>query len=313
MHGEFRHFRAFVTSPAAACIAIPLLAALIAATATAARPDMDTEIERTVARNVEPLVAPNGAGGLAVAVHMDGRTLYFNYGLADQAGKRPITSDSLFNVASVRKVFEAAIVAQAVLDGEMKLDDPVAKYVGELQGDYIRRVTLGQLVTHTSGLLLPSDHPPWLPQPYSLAGFFDTLNTWQPQNGEAPGRQRIYTHAGYVLLQLVLERRYSTPIADLIDRRVIKPLAMDSTTVPARGADDRALLPPQLMARAVQGYAEDGRPIGLPGNQQSMFDFPGTGQMFSSPRDLALLLVACLGDEPSSPGEDDQGLRNGCN
>jgi beta-lactamase class C len=180
---------------------------------------MDTEIERTIARNIEPLVAPNGAGGIAVAVRMDDRTLFFNYGLADQAGKRPITSDSLFNVASVRKVFEAAIVAQAVLDGEMKLDDPVAKYVGELRGDYIRRVTVGQLVTHTSGLLLPSDHPPWLPQPYSLAGFFDG----QPQNGEAPGRQRIYTHAGYVLLQLVLERRYSTPIADLIDHRVIKP------------------------------------------------------------------------------------------
>ena len=59
-------------------------------------------------------------------------------------------------VADLRKVFEAALVAKGVQRGDISLDDPVNKYVGELQGDYIRRVTIGQLVTHTSGLLLPT-------------------------------------------------------------------------------------------------------------------------------------------------------------
>ena len=57
--------------------------------------------------------------------------LFFNYGLADQAAKRPVTSDSLFNVGSVRKIFEATLVAQGVLRGEIRLDDPVARYVTE--------------------------------------------------------------------------------------------------------------------------------------------------------------------------------------
>ena len=104
-----------------------------------------------------------------------------------------------------------------------------------------------------------------------------------------------------MLLQLALERRYGTPIRKLIDRGVLAPLGMASTFVPERGADDRALLSPQLMQRAVQGYAYDGEPIGEPGNQQGYFNFPGTGQMFSSAHDLAILMAACLDDAPVDP------------
>jgi beta-lactamase class C len=47
------------------------------------------------------------------------------------------------------------------------------------------------------------------------------LNAWTPQSGERPGKQRIYTHAGYVLLQLALERRYRRPISALIEDRIL--------------------------------------------------------------------------------------------
>ena len=108
----------------------------------------------------------------------------------------------------MRKVFEAMLVALGTFRGELRLDDPVSKYVPELHGDYISRVTIGELATHTSGLLLPTDHPPWPNGSYYAAEFFAMLNAWTPQAGEQPGKQRIYTHAGYVLLQLALERRY---------------------------------------------------------------------------------------------------------
>ena len=66
------------------------------------------------------------------------------------------------------------------------------------------------------------------------------LNAWTPPAGEQPGKQRVYSHAGYVLLQLVLERRYGMPIATLIESRILKPLGMTSTFVPDRGDDNRA-------------------------------------------------------------------------
>jgi beta-lactamase class C len=280
-------------------VVLPMLAPGSWAPGSWARPSMDTEVRSVIARDIDPMAA--GVGGVAVAVRINGRTLFSNYGFADQAEKRPITSDVLFNVGSVRKVFEATLVAEAVRRGELSLDDQVDKFVTELQGDYIRHVTIGQLATHTSGLSLPTDHAPWPTQHYSLAGFYDALNAFTPHDGAEPGKQHIYSHAGYILLQLALERRYGRPIGELIDDGVSKPLGMTSTLVPERGADDRAMMSPEFLKRAVQGYSQAGEPIGLPGNQQSYFDFSGTGQMFSSARDLSLLLAACLDESGVSP------------
>jgi beta-lactamase class C len=264
-------------------------------------PDMDSRVQDIMAANIAPEATADHAGGLASVVYVAGRTQFFSYGLADQAEKRPVTPDSLFNIASLRKVFEAALVALGTLRGELRLDDPVSKYVSELQGDYIRRVTIGELAAHTSGLLLPTDHPPWPNESYSLAEFIDMLNVWTPRAGEEPGKQRVYTHAGYVLLQLALERRYGLPINELIESRILRPLNMNATLLPERGPDHRAVMSPALMQRVVQGYADNGMLIGPRGNQQGYFEFPGTGQMFTSVRDLAIFLAACLGDGAADP------------
>ena len=265
--------------------------ALIAAPGAGA----DAQIERTIARQVRAIVPADGAGGVAVALRIAGRTLFFNYGWADRSAQRPITTDTLFNLASLRKVFEATVLAQAVRNGELRLEEPVAKYVSELKPDSdIGRVTLGQLATHTSGLLLPQDHPPWPDWGYTLPQFFRTLNAWKPD--KPPGTRHLYTHAGYVLLQLALERRYSTPIDELIAQRLLRPLAMTSTTLP--GHDEDAQLSPEHKRRAVQGYSEDGAPLGQPGSQESYYHWPGTGQMYSSPRDMAIFLAANLGELP---------------
>jgi beta-lactamase class C len=261
--------------------------------------DMDAKVRELVTTYLAPAATSSGAGGLAVAVYVDGHVQFFDYGRAD--GKQLITPDTLFNLASLRKVFEATLVALGSLRGELSLDDPVSKYVGELHGDYISRVTIGELVTHTSGLLLPTDHPPWPNDSFTRAQLFDMLNAWHPQAGEQPGQQRIYTHAGYVLLQLALERRYGQPIHELIESRILKPLGMYSTYLPERGPDNRAVMPSELLQETVQGYSDQGMPIGPRGGQQSYFDFPGTGQMFSSARDLAILVAACLGGKTTDP------------
>lgn len=260
--------------------------------------DMDARVQNLVAAHLAPAVT---SGGLAVAVYTPGHVQFFNYGHADYAGKRPITEDTLFNLASLRKLFEATLVALGTLRGELNLYDPVNKYVGELNGDYIRHVTIGELATHTSGLLLPTDHPPWPNDTFTQSQFFDMLNTWKPEAGERPGRQRIYSHAGYVLLQVVLERRYGRPIHELIEERILKPLGMHATFLPERGPDNRAIAPPELLQEMVQGYSDQGTPIGPPGDQQSYFDFPGTGQMFSTARDLSIFVAACLDGQVSDP------------
>jgi beta-lactamase class C len=285
----------------AALIAAPVIGvAAIAAIlpAAGAWSASDSEIEQIVRRQVQPMLIP--AGGMAVALHIDGRTLFFNYGMADAARKAPITSDSLFNLASVGKVFSATLLAQAVERGEVELDDPVAKYVTELaRGGDIRRVTLGELASHTSGLHRePQRYEPWHRGQYSLPDFIRYLNAWQADDGNQPGKQEIYSNTGFVLLPLALQRRFDTPIAKLLEERILGPLGMTSTVMPVPRGNARGELAPEFRRRAVQGYAADGRPVGEPGSIQGTFNWPGTGQMFSSARDMATFLAANLGALP---------------
>ncbi len=264
----------------------------------------DEQVRQLVSRDIQSMLPGDGACGAAVAVRINGRTLFFNYGMADLKKSEPVTSDSLFNLASVGKVFDATLLALAVKRGEIKLDDPVAKYLPDLeQGGDVRKFTIGQLASHTSGLLLPQDHPPWPVEHYTLPEFFRTLNAWTEDRGHIPGEQHMYTHAGYVLLHLALERRFDTSLGDLLAQRILKPLGMTSTTLPQqRGPNPRGELDSTLTRRAVQGYDGHGAPIGGPGDIQGYYLWPGAGQMFSSARDMAVFLAANLGelrDEPS--------------
>src|SRR5262249_54219881 len=131
---------------------------------------------------------------------------------------------------------------------------------------------------------------------YTLPEFIHTLNAWKADR--APGQRHLYTHAGFILLQLALERRYSMPIDELIDRQVLQPLGMISTMLPLGDDGPRGRPTPEYKSRAVQGYSDDSEPIGQPGEQTSYYHWPGTGQMYSSPRDMMAFLAANLDEMP---------------
>jgi CubicO group peptidase (beta-lactamase class C family) len=109
MDRDGRNATDFRLSMRAALIAIAALVAGLSGTCAAMS---DAELERVITREIAPMA--DEIGGAAVAVRRDGRTTFFNYGLAERANKRPIALDSLFNVASIRKVLEATLPAQAV-------------------------------------------------------------------------------------------------------------------------------------------------------------------------------------------------------
>ena len=148
------------------------LVLILSAGPAVAAPPPEDEVERVVTRHVKALLPDDGIGGAAVALRLEGRTLFFNYRWADAAAERPVTTDTLFNLGSLRKVFEATLLALAVQSGRIALDDRVADCLPELRPDRdISRITIGQLATHTSGLLLPTDHPPWPKSGYTLPQF----------------------------------------------------------------------------------------------------------------------------------------------
>jgi len=249
-------------------------------------------VEQIVKQKVQPILPKNGeGGGVAVAVRMDGKTSFFNYGMASNAQRRAVTADSIFNLGSVGKLFATTLLAQAVKQGELSLDDPVAKYVTELQrGGDVRRITLGELASHSSGLPdRPQQYETWHKGRYAWPDFVRFLNSWKAGPNHEPGQQYLYSDAAMVLLRVALERRFNTRFAALMHQRLTGPLDMTSTALP---------LPGDLLGRAVQGYSPAGKPIGRPGMEGGTFEWPGSGQIYSSSRDMATFLAANLGELP---------------
>src|SRR5439155_3485876 len=208
-------------------ILIPtVIGVLLAAGAARAQ---QVNVEQIVAQRVQPILPENGkGGGVAVAVRINGKTEFLNYGLADLAENRPVGTDSIFNLGSVGKVFATTLLAQAVKQGELSLDDPVAKYVTDLQrGGDIRRITLGQLASHTSGLpRVPGQYEHWHRGNYTFPDFVRFLNSWKADPKHEPGKQYLYSNAAMVLLRVALERRFNTRFAALMHQRITGPLGM---------------------------------------------------------------------------------------
>lgn len=164
-------------------------------------------IEQIVAQKVQPILPQNGrGGGVAVAVRMNGNTNFFNYGFANDAKNERVTAESIFNLGSVGKLFATTLLAEAVKRSEVSLDDSVAKYVTELQrGVVIRRVTLGQLASHTSGLpRVPQQYEHWHRGRYAWPDFVRFLNSWKTDPKHQPGQQYLYSNAAMVLLRVAL-------------------------------------------------------------------------------------------------------------
>ena len=93
--------------------------------ALTARAGSEDGVARIVAQHVRAVLGT--VGGVAVAIRTNGRTRFFNFGMADR--RRPITSDVLFNLGSVGKTFDTALLALADQEGALSLDDPVAKHI----------------------------------------------------------------------------------------------------------------------------------------------------------------------------------------
>src|SRR5262249_24730596 len=167
-------------------------------------------------------------------------------------------------------------------------------------GGHCGKVRRGEPASHTSGLTrTPQQYEPWHRGPYRLPDFIRYLNSWKADDAHMPAKQEIYSNTGFFLLALALQRRFDTPIAKLMEARLTAPRGLSSPVVPVPAANARGQLAPAFRRRAVQGYNFDAQPVGAPGNQQGVFNWPGTGQMYSSALDMATFLAANLGALPN--------------
>jgi len=189
---------------------------------------------------------PPGGPGAAVIVVQDGKpVLRKGYGLAEIELGVPIQPDMVFRVGSATKQFTSACVLKLAEEGRLRLDDPISKYLPDFPAAG-RRVTIEQLLTHTSGIHSYTDMPGWYPhmrEDWTLAQLVDFFKN-EPLDFE-PGTKWRYDNSGYVLLGAILERVSGKSYAELVSEMIFRPLGMEDTRY---GSDA------PIIARRVAGY-----------------------------------------------------------
>lgn len=224
--------------------------------------------------------------GTIVVVHREGKTEFFPFGDANRARRIAVTPDSIFELASITKVFATISLAIEVEQGRMRLDDPVDKFLPLLrEGGDIRAVTLQQLATHTSSLpRTPGAHPRG---PWTHPTVMEWLVRWKAPY--PPGTKSLYSNLALGVLGDAIAAAHRRPLQDVWDTQFLHPLEMRSTFFE---------IPEHADGRLVQGYGTDGRPVGRATNNGG---WPAGGRLCSSGRDMGLFLAANLGEDPRHP------------
>jgi len=157
------------------------------------------------------------------------------YGMADLEWDQPLTTDTVFYLASTSKQFAAAAIALLVLDGKLTMESTVRDFVPELpdfgpgSGGPIK---VKNLVYHTSGL---RDYLTlWHLQGKQTSDtgdnqdMLDVLAKQQGLNFET-GTRWDYSNTGYVLMSVLVERVSGKSLNDFMQERIYRPLGMNNT------------------------------------------------------------------------------------
>jgi CubicO group peptidase (beta-lactamase class C family) len=258
-------------------LTISLLAAIslpVAASAQQLSDSMATRVDAVFARFARP-----DSPGCALGIFQNGVITYSKgYGSANLEYGVPITPATPFISGSVAKQFTAAAIALLVEQGRISLDDDVRKYIPELP-DYGAKITVDQLVHHTSGLrdfwALVQVAGMRFDDGYTV-GDVIRLAARQKHLNFPPGTEYDYSNTGYIALGLIVQRVTGKSLRDFTTEQIFGPLGMTATHF----HDDHTMLVPGR-ASAYTPLPEGGYRINVWNN-----DIVGQGGLILTVNDL---------------------------
>ncbi len=251
-------------------------------------------MDRTFQRLGEEFIKNGRTDGMSIAVVKDGKAHFYNFGSTTRERTQAPTERSVYEIGSISKVFTSLLLAHAVIEGKIGLQDDIRRY---LPGDYPnlayegRPVRIVDLANTTSAL--PDNLPNPFPQgkfdpdkaPFSaleaMKGFkpdqvYEELKT--AKLSAKPGTTPAHSNLAADLLGRILEKVYGEPYETLIARYIEKPLGMASGTGRGRAKDE------------VHGYNK--RQVAMP----RLYDrsFLAAGGLRYSTADMAKFMAAEL-------------------
>ena len=220
--------------------------------------------ERAIQELARAWLADNDGVGLSIGIYDNGRRHFFNIGATQLDGNTVPTKDTVYEIGALGKTMTGQLLARAVVEGRVTLDDEVTRY---LDGNYKNLANGGEVIRlrHLAGMTSQlADNIPDITQvrkvpseplavtrmrvfsEYSQKEFLRQLQRVAPRRppGEEPGQSNVSS----LLLGVVLEKIYGEPFEVILAREIEKPLRMGSGTRPSA----------KLLAH---GYTEDNEPL----------------------------------------------------
>ncbi|MFC4162980.1 serine hydrolase [Epilithonimonas zeae] len=207
--------------------------------------NQDTSLYSTMDKNSKSLFEKSKAYSVSIGIIKDGKIYTKHYGEIDKGKGNKADNNTYFEIASVTKVMTGYLLAQAVLDKKISLDNDIRKY---LKGDYPnlqyngKPVTIKDLISYKSAIpsVLPDDREIMktfdnnttfklveLYKNYSKSDFLRDLKAVKPDT--IPGTKYLYSNPSLELAGLVLENIYQEPFEQLLKKNLWSKLKMNHT------------------------------------------------------------------------------------
>ncbi len=192
-------------------------------------PQVSGDLENDFAEFVRTTLKEWQAPGVAFSVVKDGELIHNSaFGLCDVESRLPVTTNTLFGIASLTKAFTTAALAMLVDDGLLDWDVPIRSYLPDFQTSdpfITEHLTLRDIVTHRSGLAR-HDHV-WLGTPFTRDELIGSIRWLGFSRGFRQSYQ--YNNLLYIVAGRVIESVSGIRWEDFISYRLLRPLGMSST------------------------------------------------------------------------------------
>ncbi len=176
---------------------------------------------------VEKLVSEKQIIGGEILIIKNKKTvLHETYGWSDRERKKPLEKNSIYRIRSMTKPFIGTSILILEQEGRLKLDDPVSRYLSSYKNDKSGKITIRQLITHTTGFkqdAFPSGY--W--ETGNLRDAVDVLG----KNGPPDPPDGIYRYSdkNSATMGAIIAELTDEPCENFIRKRILEPLGMKDT------------------------------------------------------------------------------------
>ncbi|MCS0454410.1 beta-lactamase [Vibrio diabolicus] len=184
--------------------------------------------------------------GLAVAVTIDGKRYFYNYGFADESKGSLVTNDTIFELGSISKTFAATLTGYAQAKGKLNMDDKVKDYIPELENSVLGNTKLVHVATYTAGGL-PLQFPSEVTNDAEMMQYY---KTWKPEY-EA-GTKRKYSNPSIGLFGYIGALSMKSDYTEMMETVILPELGMTNTFV---------YVPKDKLNNYAFGYSSEGKPV----------------------------------------------------